>query len=50
MRSHMLKSVRALVLAALAVASASAAAADPRLYAIDCGRADFVDLGPFSDT
>ena len=48
----MLKYVRALVIAALAVASASAsaAAADPRLYAIDCGRADFADLGPFSDT
>jgi hypothetical protein len=47
----MLKSVRALlVAAALAVASVPAAAADPRLYAIDCGRAEFADLAPFSDT
>lgn len=46
----MLKPVRALLMAAFAVASASAAAADPWLYAIDCGRAEFSDLGPFSDT
>jgi N-acyl homoserine lactone hydrolase len=59
----MLKSVRALlVAAALVVASAAAPAAasaaapaaasvaDLRLYAVDCGRADFADLAPFADT
>jgi N-acyl homoserine lactone hydrolase len=46
----MLRSMFAVLIAAVAVMSASAAAADPRLYAIDCGRADFSDLGPFSDT
>ena len=37
----MLSSTLAVLIAALAVMSACAAAADPRLYAIDCGRADF---------
>ena len=46
----MLSSIRVVLIAALAITSASAAAADPRLYAIDCGRGEFSDLGPFSDT
>lgn len=45
----MLKTVLAALLAALATA-ASAAPAELRLYAIDCGRAEFADLAPFSDT
>lgn len=45
-----MKLVFATLVAALAVASALAAPADLRLYAIDCGRAEFADLAPFSDT
>ena len=55
MRSLLLKSVRVWFAAAIfAVASTSSVAAtatpDLRLYAIDCGRAEFADLAPFSDT
>jgi N-acyl homoserine lactone hydrolase len=38
------------LVAVFAFASVPAVAADVRLYAIDCGRAEFADLAPFSDT
>ena len=45
-----MNTVFAILVAVLASTPALAAPADLRLYAIDCGRAEFADLAPFSDT
>ena len=44
------KILSTLLLACASLAAPAAASAELRLYALDCGRAEFDDLGAFSDT